>query len=146
MGFTEAKTAVCAVDEVTVVNCSVQDLFPYIIESEELLKAILSHLTGTNISLTRMIRRIAMFNSRQRVASYLYEETKEDNPPREMLDHTLPYTHDQLSLCLGMNRVTVSRILDEFRKKGYISTGYRKIRVCDFEGLRSEFDDGSWKV
>lgn len=146
VGFAEAKTAVSAVNDVTVVSCSVQDLFPYITRSEELLRAILLHLAGTNVSLTRHIRRIAMFDSRQRVASYLYEETKEDNPPRNIINHTLPYSHDQLSVCLGLNRVTVSRILDEFRKKGYISTGYRRIRVCDFEGLRSEFDDGSGKV
>lgn len=135
------KTAVSAVNEVTVVSCSVKQLFPYIVESEDLLRAILRHLTGTNISLTRHLKRIAIYDSRQKVASYLYEETKEDSPPRNIVNHVLPYSHDQLAVCLGLNRVTVSRILEEFRKKGYISTSYRKIQVCDFEGLRKEFED-----
>lgn len=139
--FTGAKTAVSAVNEVTVVSCSVEELFPYIVESEALLRAILRHLTGTNISLTRHLKRIAIYDSRQKMASYLYEETREDSPSRNIVDHVLPYSHDQLSVCLGLNRVTVSRILDEFREKGYISTAYRKIQVCDFEGLRREFED-----
>ena len=78
--FTGAKTAVSAVNEVTVVSCSVEELFPYIVESEALLRAILRHLTGTNISLTRHLKRIAIYDSRQKVASYLYEETREDSP------------------------------------------------------------------
>ena len=81
--FTGAKTAVSAVNEVTVVSCSVEELFPYIVESEALLRAILRHLTGTNISLTRHLKRIAIYDSRQKVASYLYEETREDSPSRK---------------------------------------------------------------
>ena len=54
------------------VSCSVEELFPYIVESEALLRAILRHLTGTNISLTRHLKRIAIYDSRQKAVSYTH--------------------------------------------------------------------------
>lgn len=133
--FTGAKTAVSAVNEVTVVSCSVEELFPYIVESEALLRAILRHLTGTNISLTRHLKRIAIYDSRQKVASYLYEETREDSPSRNIVDHVLPYSHDQLSVCLGLNRAD--------RQPGYSTNfGKRDIFPQHTERFRSATSRG----
>ena len=75
------------------------------------------------------------------MASYLYEETREDSPSRNIVDHVLPYSHDQLSVCLGLNRVTVSRILDEFSGKGIYFHSIPKDSGLRLEGLRREFED-----
>ena len=47
--FTGAKPLHPLSTRLQVVSCSVEELFPYIVESEALLRAILRHLTGTNI-------------------------------------------------------------------------------------------------
>lgn len=139
--FSDAYASVCAVNDVTLISCSVERLIPFIAGSEDSLKIILQYLTETNISLARHIKRIAIYNSRQKVASFLFYETQTDNPSGGIRNHTLPYTHEELAVCLGMNRVTVTRILSSFRKLGYIRTAYGKITVLRFELLKQEFEN-----
>ena len=49
--------------------------------------------------------------------------------------------HGDLAVQMGVSRETVSRVLGEFRKKGYIETGYRKIVVRDRDGLMGYVED-----
>lgn len=56
----------------------------------------------------------------------------------QLLNHpsdTFSVTHEELAAALGVSRVTVSRILGEFSKKGLIRTGYGTITILDREGL-----------
>ena len=48
---------------------------------------------------------------------------------------SLPYTHNDIANCLGMNRVTVSRIMQELRAEGLLNYTYRKVTVLDRDGL-----------
>lgn len=40
-------------------------------------------------------------------------------------------THEEISKTVGVSRVTVSRILNDFSKKGWISTSYRSVDIKD---------------
>lgn len=137
----EAHVSVAAVNAAVLIACSVEKLFPFIRESEELMREIFRYLTRTNMSLTKHIKRIAIYDSRQKMASFLLEKTAVNDPHRNIFDHTLPYSHEKVSVYLGMNRVTVTRILKEFCQKGYVELGYKKIKVCDPEGIRAEFGE-----
>lgn len=44
-------------------------------------------------------------------------------------------THEELAAALGVSRVTVSRTLSAFAKKGYIKTGYGTITITDRDAL-----------
>lgn len=44
-------------------------------------------------------------------------------------------THEELGNMAGISRVTVSRVLGEFAKQGWIATEYRKIIVRDWQAL-----------
>ena len=50
------------------------------------------------------------------------------------------YTHEQIAAITGINRVSVSRILNSLAKAGIISQGYRQIEVLDPEALSRVFD------
>ncbi|WP_455557914.1 helix-turn-helix domain-containing protein [Agathobaculum hominis] len=63
---------------------------------------------------------------------------KNDQEELGIVDHTLPYTQEELSVCLNLHRTTVARILAGFAKKGLVRLGYRKIQVTDMIGLRNE--------
>ena len=52
------------------------------------------------------------------------------------VDHTLPYTQEELSVCLNLHRTTVARVLASLAEKGLVRLGYKKIQVIDMEGLR----------
>lgn len=140
-----STVAVCAVTEVSLIRCSIQQLYSYILQSEELLRLIFQHLTQTNTSLTKHIKRTTLYNSRQKVASFLLDETAIDNPERGIVNQTLPYTHEELSVCLGLNRITVTRILEDYKKQGFITTAYKKITVCNYEQLNLEFIKLDWE-
>lgn len=45
-------------------------------------------------------------------------------------------THDELANVIGVSRVTVSKILSQFVRSGWIITGYRLIQVINIELLR----------
>ena len=65
-------------------------------------------------------------------------QQKIDQEELGIVDHTLPYTQEELSVCLNLHRTTVARILAGFAKKGLVRLGYRKIQVTDMIGLRNE--------
>lgn len=74
-------------------------------------------------------------NRYQKVASFLLEETETDNPDKEIIEHCLPYSHDEIAMCLGMARPTVSHVLKAFEKEGWVRCAYRMVYVLDQEGL-----------
>lgn len=44
-------------------------------------------------------------------------------------DAPVPYTHEELANLAGTSRVTVSKILGAFQRKGWVRTGYRSVVV-----------------
>lgn len=58
----------------------------------------------------------------QRIARYLISCTVRANG-------SIPCTHEEIGASVGVSRVTVSRVLSEFARLGWIKTGYRTIRI-----------------
>ena len=48
---------------------------------------------------------------------------------------SIPYTHQQIAAITGINRVSVSRILNQLARDGCIALEYRRVRVLDPQGL-----------
>lgn len=46
-----------------------------------------------------------------------------------------PCTHEEIGFAVGVSRVTVSRVLGEFERKGWLKTGYRSVVIGDRAGL-----------
>ena len=105
-------------------------------ESRELNEAVLTLLTDNYDFLCAQVRRLTVYNRFQRVASYLLDQTAEDNAGIGIVNSTLPYTHEELGVCLNLNRVTVTNILNQFQKQGIVKLGRKKIQVIDKEKLR----------
>lgn len=49
-------------------------------------------------------------------------------------------THEEIGSTVGVSRVTVSKILNSFVKKGYVQTEYGHIIICDSKRLRELID------
>lgn len=69
----------------------------------------------------------------KRVAYLLYTSCRRNGA-------AVKYTHEQIAAITGINRVSVSRILNGLAREGIISLGYRKINVLDQEALSQVFD------
>ena len=50
-------------------------------------------------------------------------------------EDTVRCTHEEIGASVGVSRVTVSRVLGEFDKKGWIRTGYKSLKLTDRRGL-----------
>ena len=61
-----------------------------------------------------------------RIARLLLQSTHQE---------TVHLTHEEIAGIIGVSRVTVSKILTELAKKGYIKTAYRKIIILQPDSL-----------
>ena len=137
-------TSVAAVTEVRLATCLVSDLIPLLRETPELMVLLFQHLSETWNHLSRQIYRLTNYDSRKRIASFLLEETASPNRDKGILDNVLPYTHAEIAETLGLNRVTVSRVLSAFADQGLLKSHYGKIMITDRNGLYQILKNGAY--
>ena len=94
-------------------------------------------MTENYTQLCNQIKRLTINDSAKRVADYLVDLTENDHSELGIINHTLPYTQEELAICLNLHRTTVSRVLADFSKKGLVRLQYRKIQVIDINELRN---------
>lgn len=128
-------TTVMAINEVELISCYLNDLYPYLSESPELTISLLQMLSHTCDYVTSLLKKAYSYNRYEKIASFLLEQTMFDNVDKGIVHNTLPYTHEEIATIVGLSRVTVTKVLNDFVKKGYIKTKYRKIMIIDKKGL-----------
>lgn len=69
----------------------------------------------------------------KRVAYFLHTCCASSGP-------AIPYTHEQIAAITGMSRVSVTRILKQFREAGILRQAYRRIEILDPQRLSEVFD------
>lgn len=132
------QATISAVTDTTLITCSLQALYPNICHHSELSRLIFELLSENCTQLCNQIKRLTINDSTKRVASYLIELTENDRKELGIVDHALPYTQEELAVCLNLHRTTVAKVLSGLAKKGVVRLGYRKIQVTDMVGLRNE--------
>lgn len=128
-------TTVTAVTEVELIACQLDDLYPYLSESKELTVSLLQLMSQTCDYISSLLKKAYTYNRYEKVASFLLEETRIDNPDKGIINNTIPYTHEEVSTVVGLSRVTTTKVLNEFAEKKYIINQYRKISVINKEAL-----------
>ena len=101
----------------------------------ELTIALLTLMSQTCDYLSTLLKRSYTYNRFEKIASFLLEVTQIDNPNKNIIHNTIPYTHEEISTIVGLSRVTTTKVLNEFQKKGYIKIEYKKITVLNKEAL-----------
>ncbi len=128
-------TTVTAVTEVELICCTIPQLIPCLCQNPDILTKLLQHCSETMNHLSYSLHSFRFLNRYQRVASFLLMETGTDNPDKEITGQCLPYTHDEIAMCLGLARPTVSQVLKEFERKGYVRCAYGRVYVLDRAAL-----------
>lgn len=137
LGYAARPTTIRAVNDVTLISCPVKRLQPFLQQSRELTEVLLALLTDNYNFLCSQVRRLTVYDRFQRVASYLLDQTAQDNRGMGIKDNILPYTHEELGVCLNLNRVTVTKVLNEFQQRNLVKLGRKKIQVVDKAGLEA---------
>ncbi|MCD7761711.1 MAG: Crp/Fnr family transcriptional regulator [Lachnospiraceae bacterium] len=124
-------TTVRAVTEVDLICCTIEQLIPCLCRNPEILTKVLQHCSATMNHLSYALHSWRFLDRYQRVASFLLEETETDNPDKEITEQCLPYSHEEIAMCLGIARPTVSQVLKTFERNGWVRCAYRKVYVLD---------------
>lgn len=109
---------VAAVTQVELMACDLNQLYVYMEQSPGLMQIMLQLLSNTCNHLTAQLRRITLYDRYQRIASLLLSETAAPDYDRGITSSSIPYTQEDLALILNLNRVTVNRVLSEWKKRG----------------------------
>lgn len=128
-----------AVTRVELLACGLDRLYAYLEESEELRGILFQLLSSTCNHLIEQLRRITLYDRYQKIASYLIDETEHPDRDRGVTSTSIPYTQDDLAMILGLNRVTVNRVLGEWKRRGAAAVSYGKIEILDRAYLKSLF-------
>ena len=80
-------------------------------------------------SVMAIVEEIAFRRMDERLASYLLKRARSQNPMRT--------THQEIAAELGSSREVISRLLEDFSKRGFIRAGRGEIEILDKEGLRT---------
>lgn len=132
-------TTVSAINEVELILCKLEDLYPYLHESTELTHSLLQIMNETCNHLTKLLKWSQTYNRYEKVAAFLLDLTKQDNVYKDIIDGVIPYTHQDIAASTGLARVTVTKILNQFEKENYIKIKYGKIKVIDKKGLYQHY-------
>lgn len=115
--------------ELAVINR--QTLMKLIQENPQVAMELLN-IQATRIrQLTAQIDSMTFLQADGRIARILLQNQQEEKGEK-----IVSLTHEEIASIIGVTRVTVSKILTDFSKKGYIKTAYRKIIVLDVDSLQ----------
>jgi CRP/FNR family transcriptional regulator, cyclic AMP receptor protein len=84
-----------------------------------------------------ILRRRADTTGAQRLAALLLDLTERyGSKTYDAVDLTIPLSQDELASLADTSRATVTRALSNWKRRGFISTGQRRITIIDLRGLR----------
>ena len=115
---TEARLIVCSRDTIRTLSAS----------HPELSRDLLQYFIEENNHLTHLLESITLYSAADRVMDFLLVAT---DPGKRQI----PYTHEDIAMCLSMNRVTVSRIIKNLCDQGIVENSYGKISLKNPEEL-----------
>lgn len=123
-----------AVTECKVISVDRQRLEQIFRAHPELALPMLRYLARTVRLLSGHVDDITFRPADRRLAGALLRQAVEG--------HTIHATHEELGSAVGASRVTVSRVLAQFSKNGWIKTGYGAVTLLDRAALERYAQEG----
>jgi CRP/FNR family cyclic AMP-dependent transcriptional regulator len=136
----KSPTTVSAVNDVELVSCSLEDLYPYLSQSKELTILLFQLLSNTCNHLSGLLKQAYFYNRYEKVANFLLQQTAVANKDKNISEDCIPYSHEEIASCVGLNRVTTTKILNYFSKLGCIELKYKKVIILDRQALIKSID------
>jgi CRP-like cAMP-binding protein len=90
---------------------------------------LLAYLSKTIELLSTQIDWMVFEQADKRIARFLCNND-------ELPIQTIDLTHEEIGERIGVSRVTVSKILSQFRKNGWIETKYKEIDILNIDALK----------
>lgn len=105
--------------------------------SPEEMRALAQHLAEALARAYRRIESLATQRLKNRMAAAILDLAATPLAREEEGVIVLHATHDELAAAVGSVRETVTKVIGELAREGYIRSGYGKIVLKDPEGLKT---------
>ena len=89
--------------------------------------------------LTQLLKWAQTYDRFEKVAAFLYELSATNNIEKNLLFGDIPYTHQEIADSLAISRVTVTKVLNQFKDEGLISIEYGHIKVLKRDKLYEQY-------
>lgn len=89
--------------------------------------------------LTQLLKWAQTYNRYEKVAAFLYDLSKDNNKEKNLLFGRIPYTHQEIADSLAISRVTVTKVLNQFKEEGLIDIQYGHIQVLERQKLYNHY-------
>lgn len=129
-------TSMEAINDVELIACQIQDLMPYLTQSPELVTQIFTLLSQTVKNLSHQVRRLCFMDAGERIADFLLDVTNHPHKSLGITTSCIPYSHQEIAECTSLQRVTVTRLLNQFKNNGWIDLKYKKIIILNKDALQ----------
>lgn len=114
-----SRCRIVPVSRETVSDCFARD--------PALALSMLKYLARTVRMLSSHVDNLSFLRADRRIARHLLRLREEGD--------AIACTHEEIGSSVGASRVTVSRVLGEFARRGWISTGYRAVTIRNSRAL-----------
>lgn len=131
IAHSKRPTTTQAIQDVEVIACYPEQLYPYCQKSQGLMISIMQSMSQTCNYLTNMMKRSYTYNRHEKVAAFLLDQMEQEHR------YEIAYTHEEIASLLGLSRVTVTKVLNEFEKEKMILLQYKTIVIKDKNKLYS---------
>lgn len=128
-------TCIQAVNAVRLISFRSADIVPYFQTMPQLALHFLQQCSNTIDRLSLRMQEQCLLDRYGKVASLILDITASDSPDKDTLRGKLPYTHEQIAASLGLSRPTVTAVLREFARRGWVENGYGYVRLLDRPAL-----------
>lgn len=132
---TSRPTNVEAINDVELYACKIEDLIPYLSSSPKLMEILFKLLIQNLDHVSNQLHHLYFLNRFQKVAYFLIEQTSRANIDLNISSNCVPYSHQEIAYCVGISRVSVTKVLDYFKNEGWIDLKYKKVIILNREAL-----------
>lgn len=138
-GDSSRPVTVLSITDSIIIETTLDKIKPYLLKDSELCYVMLQMMIERCDYLSEQIQSVTVYDRYQKVAAFLIHNASNDQPSKEIFDNSIPYTHEDIANSVHLTRPTVSKILSEFKKEGYIRMKYKHIQLIDSKGLKKKY-------
>jgi CRP/FNR family cyclic AMP-dependent transcriptional regulator len=129
-------TSANALTDVELLSVDLHNLLPFLSEHPSLMAELLDVMAQTIRLLSIQVYSMAFLSADKKVAHILVQLGTYFKNKETGIDYSINYTHQDLAELIGIARVTTTKELKRFEKRGWISLAYRKIQILDETALK----------
>lgn len=129
-------TSASAVTDVEVIGMDFEQLLPYLIADSQTILQLFGMMSYSVYNLANQLKSLAFLPADKRVAQLLVQLGINFKKKNNNSAYTIDYSHEDIALLVGINRVTATKVLNKLVKFGYIQLKYKKIIVIEEQGLK----------